>query len=83
LVDGDLVLDAGRGQPGLSPGVSERSSSCAPKYRAVHADPQTGRHDDQRIADEPSKAMTEAMASLHFGSLASAARVHRGREIRE
>jgi hypothetical protein len=51
--------------------------------RAVHADSQTGRHEDQRIADESRKAMTEAMASLHFGSLASAMRVHRGREIRE
>jgi hypothetical protein len=78
-VDGEPVLEVGRGSRGLSPGVSERSSSCAPKKRAVHADPQTGRHQDQRIADESSKAM----ASLHFGSLASATRVHRGREIRE
>jgi hypothetical protein len=38
---------------------------------------------DQRIADESSKATSEAMASRHFGSLASAMRVHRGREIRE
>jgi hypothetical protein len=39
--------------------------------------------EDQRIAYESSQAMTEVMARLHFGSLASAMRVHRGREIRE